>query len=89
MKRRKISLIVVSLCLALIIAALPFMAACIEQPSPTPTPTPTPIPTPTPTPTPTPIPMPTPTPTPTPNVIINELLVLSMLFDSIGSIEEN
>ncbi len=42
-----------SICLVLILAALPFMAACA---APTPAPTPTPTPTPAPTPAPTPIP---------------------------------
>jgi len=51
MKRRKFFTIVGSLCLMVVIAALPFMAACAAPaPTPTPTPTPTPIPTPAPVP---------------------------------------
>lgn len=55
MKKKKLLTLASSVCLILVLAALPFMAACAE-PAPAPTPTPTPAPTPTPTPTPTPPP---------------------------------
>jgi len=46
MKRRRLLPIVGSICLMVVIAALPFLAACAaEAPTPSPTPTPTPTPT--------------------------------------------
>jgi len=53
MKGKKLPVLVGVICLTVIIAAIPFMAAC-QQEAPTPTPTPSPTPTPAPTPTPTP-----------------------------------
>ena len=44
MKRKKVSILVGVICLALIIAVMPFVGACAEEaPTPTPTPTPTPV----------------------------------------------
>lgn len=50
MKRNRVSILIGLICLALIVAVMPFMGACApkETPSPTPTPTPTPAPAPTP-----------------------------------------
>ncbi|MFC1938246.1 amino acid ABC transporter substrate-binding protein [Chloroflexota bacterium] len=49
MENKNLLTLVGSFCLILVLAVLPFMAAC-AKPAPTPTPTPTPIPTPTPKP---------------------------------------
>ncbi len=49
LKRTKLLTILGGICLVLILAVLPFMAAC-AAPAPAPTPTPTPMPTPTPLP---------------------------------------
>jgi len=54
MKRNKLPVLVGVICLALIIAVMPFVGACAPEEAPTPAPTPTPTPTPAPTPTPTP-----------------------------------
>jgi len=56
-KKRKALALMGSICLVLILAALPFMTAC-AQPAPSPTPAPAPAPTPAPTPAPAPAPSP-------------------------------
>ena len=50
MRRKKVSILIGVICLALIVAVMPFVGACAEEAPPAPTPTPTPAPTPTPTP---------------------------------------
>jgi branched-chain amino acid transport system substrate-binding protein len=46
MKRKSLLVLIGSVCLILILAALPFMMACAEEEAPAPTPTPTPTPAP-------------------------------------------
>jgi len=68
MRKRKLLALLAGSCLVLMLAALPFLAACGAET--TPAPAPTPMPTPTPTPGPAPTPTPTPTPAPTPQEVI-------------------
>lgn len=57
MRKRRLPALLGSICLILVLAALPFMAAC-AQPAPAPTPTPAPAPAPAPAPPPPPAPKP-------------------------------
>lgn len=54
MKGKRLLVLIGVICLALIIAVIPFVGCAKEAPAPAPTPTPTPTPAPTPTPTPAP-----------------------------------
>jgi len=69
--RRNASPVILSLCAALVLAALSCAPDATPTPTPVPsaTPTPTPIPTPTATPTPSPTPTPAPIPAPTPTPV--------------------
>lgn len=83
MKNKKSFAPVVNICLILILAALPFMAACAAPtPAPVPTPAPTPTPAPVPAPTPTPTPAPAPTPAPEP-IVLKAVTFLPVHFQSV------